>query len=211
MFKQLLTLALTVSAATTLVACSPTNTSKSADNSRKTSQLTANTQQVITRQTFDSLKVGALEANGQGGSNYNAIIQELGKPTKTDKSKVKGKTIEMATWEHRGGDLQTVMLAFGGDGNNRSLSSKSYVLKPSLISKHRITQAEYDKITVDGSMPFDDLLKQFGRPSTYTVVSIMDIETKTASWSNVAKDLKNPVTVTISGGNTIIGKSNSDK
>ena len=112
----------------------------------------------------------------------------------------------MDTWANLGGDYQSMELSFGGDGDDRALSSKSITSAKSILSGTKISQSEYDAITTDGSMKLSDLVNKFGQPSVMSVYSIMNTETKTIVWSNVNSDLGTGISLTVSGDNTVIGK-----
>lgn len=164
---------------------------------------------VISQATFDSLKVGALENNGRGGTSYHDVINKLGKPTTIKTDTVQGQKVTMVSWDNLGGEFEKVALSFGGDGNQRELSSKSITRPRRMLSSKNITQADYAALKTDGSMKFTDVINKFGQPAMITTVSILNVETKNAVWTNIAPELGNKLTLTISGANTVIDKSYS--
>lgn len=161
----------------------------------------------VSQQTFDDLKVGDLASNGKGGTSYSDVIGKLGKPTTTSQSSVQGQTVEMSAWNNIGGAFTTISLSFGGEGDSRALSSKSITRAKDVLSSKKISQTDYDSITTDGTMKLDELINKFGNPSMTTVTSIMNTETKTIIWTNVNSSLGSSMSLTVSGGNTIIGKN----
>lgn len=182
---------------------------KTSDNSK--SQTTSNksdNKNTISLEQFDKLKVGEMSNNGSGGTSYKEVEAMFGKPSSTTSSSVQGQSVQMDTW-NLGGDYTTMSLSFGGDGDNRALSSKSLTSAKSLISGTKISQADYDAIPTDGTMNGSDLIKKFGQPSVITVYSILNTETKTLIWSNVNSNLGSGISLTLSGNNTVIGKTQS--
>lgn len=177
-------------------------------NSHTTSSKQADKKNVSLNQ-FNNLKVGDLSNNGNGGTSYKDVETMFGKPSATTSSSIQGQTVQMDTWNNLGGDYTTLSLSFGGDGDNRSLSSKSITSAKNIISGTKISQSDYDAITTEGTMKVSDLVTKFGRPAIMTVYSIMNTETKTYIWSNVNSKLGSSVSLTVSGSDTIIGKSQS--
>jgi hypothetical protein len=162
----------------------------------------------ISESEFNALKVGAMESNGTGGESYNDIVSKFGKPNSTSKSTVQGMAVEMDTWTNLGGDYTSVSLSFGGSDDAKMLTSKSYTNAKNILSSKKISQSDYDSINTDGNTKIEDIISKFGKPATYTVMSVMGIETKTAVWSNVDSSVGKEMSLTISGGNTIIQKAN---
>ncbi|CAH0418953.1 DUF3862 domain-containing protein [Periweissella ghanensis] len=175
-------------------------------NKESNSKVSSN-KKIITSEQFNNLKVGDMSNNGNGGTSYKDVESIFGKPNSTTSSSIQGQTVEMDTWSNLGGDYTTMSLSFGGEGDKRSLSSKSLTSAKSIISGAKISQADYDAITTNGTMNVSDLVKKFGQPAVKTVYSILNTETKTLVWSNVNSNLGSGVSLTVSGGNTVIGKT----
>lgn len=206
MLKKILVTTLTLATTMTLAGCGSTNhNDATTKNGHSTSRLTP--KKVIDPQLFASLKVGDLTKNGQGGINYRAVIDQLGKPDLTKHAHIQGRPVEMDTWHNLTGDFASVTLSFGGTGNDRALSSKSYTNANRILTPKTITQADYDAIPTDGSKKLAPLINKFGKPTTYTVTSILDSETKSATWQNLKGNFTKTLTLTISADNTIIGKA----
>lgn len=183
-----------------------TNGGYSNASSKKDSSSKEVNKETISLEQFDKLQVGDLSNNGNGGTSYKDVVSAFGNPSSTTSSTVQGQTVEMDTWANLGGDYQSMELSFGGDGDDRALSSKSITSAKSILSGTKISQSEYDAITTDGSMKLSDLVNKFGQPSIMSVYSIMNTETKTIVWSNVNSDLGTGISLTVSGDNTVIGK-----
>ncbi len=182
-----------------------TITNKASDPQSASSK--AADKKTVSLDQFNNLKVGDLSNNGTGGTSYYDAEAMFGKPASTTSSSVQGQTVQMDTWNNLGGDYTTLSLSFGGDGNNRALTSKSITSAKSIISGAKISQADYDAIATDGTTKVSDLVTKFGKPAIMTVYSIMNIETKTYVWSNVNSNLGSGVSLTVSGNDTVIGKS----
>lgn len=180
-------------------------TNKSSDSQSASSKAADN--KTVSLDQFNNLKVGDLSNNGKGGTSYNDAEAMFGNPTSTTSSSVQGQTVQMATWNNLGGDYTTLSLSFGGDGDNRALSSKSITSAKSILSGAKISQNDYDAIATDGTTKVSDLVTKFGQPAIMTVYSLMNIETKTYVWSNVNSNLGSGVSLTVSGNDTVIGKS----
>ena len=101
-----------------------TNGSSSNGSSKKDSSSKEVNKETISLEQFDKLQVGDLSNNGNGGTSYKDVVSAFGNPSSTTSSTVQGQTVEMDTWANLGGDYQSRELSFGGDGDDRALSSK---------------------------------------------------------------------------------------
>lgn len=183
---------------------------KSSTQSKTTSSTAKVEKKVVSQATFDKLKVGDLASNGAGGTSYADVVALLGKPTTTSQSSVQGQDVEMDAWNNLGGDFTAISLSFGGKGDQRALSSKSITYAKNVLSSKEISQADFDAITTDGTMPLSDVIAKLGKPAQITVTSIMGVETKTDVWTNINSSFGSGMTLTVSGGDTIIGKTKTE-
>lgn len=95
---------------------------------------------------------------------------------------------------------------FGGEGDSRALTSKSFLSTKSVLSSTKISSADYDSIATDGTMTYDDAVSKFGKPAQLTVTSMMGSNSSVAIWTNVGSGITSGVSLTLSGDNTVISK-----
>lgn len=116
----------------------------------------------VLRQAFDTIQLGNLGLNGQGGSTLVAVKKIFGEPTSSNFSYIDGISSNVLTWE----DLRQMdsdASLFVSFVNEKAISKSLMDLAVAPRAKATLTQ--YNAIKTDGSYTTQQALKDFGEPN----------------------------------------------
>lgn len=189
---------------------SSSSSSKVSSSSSSSSSTTNNSDNKATwtKSDFDSVAVGDLASNGQGGANYNDIVSKFGEPSSKSDSSTNGQTTTIATWDKAKGGYSSVVITFlGTDPSSMVVTSKSISNLSMFSNAKKWTMNDFNAVTA-GQTTLDSLTKTHGIPSSSTVTYIMGNEQTTAIWTNGNGGIGSGVTITFNNGD---GTANDDK
>lgn len=155
--------------------------------------------------TFDSIKIGDILSNGEGGSTLDEVKATLGDPDSQSETSVEGVTAKMVTWSGvKGGDiLSSVVISFS---NDKAVSKAVTGLK--VASHDKVTLEQFNAVATDGSFTEDQARKQFGDPDSISTTIVNGATQNDLSWTkNVKGDLGANFNITFNDGNAT-AKSN---
>ncbi|QEA34800.1 DUF3862 domain-containing protein [Weissella soli] len=175
---------------------SSTSSSSAASSSSASTKKSTESGTTWTADGYDSIAVGDLTANGQGGTNYNDIVAKYGDPSNKSDSSVNGQTTTVATWNNVKDGYSSVAITFlGTDPSTMVVTSKSIYHLSVLSTAKSWTMDDFNAVTA-GQTTFDSLVKTHGVPASSTVTYILGFEQTTAIWNNGNNGADSGVTIT---------------
>lgn len=187
--KKIGLLGLTLLSVATLSACSSSktdnkNTSSSSSVEQTTSsasETTASSTSVdetkkAVRAVYDSVVVGDLMNNGEGGTTKDTVVNAYGNPASTTTTSINGMNVEQVTWIGNGNATGiTVSIQFI---NNNATSKMISGFQFSRDSKIGLT--EFNNLTTGTS--YNDVVNTLGEPDTTSESLISGSKSVTANW-----------------------------
>ncbi len=187
--KKIGLLGLTLLSVATLSACSSSktdnkNTSSSSSVEQTTSsksETTASSTSVdetkkAVRDVYDSVVVGDLMNNGEGGTTKDTVVNAYGNPASTSTTSINGMNVEQVTWIGNGNATGiTVSIQFI---NNNATSKMISGFQFSRDSKIGLT--EFNNLATGTS--YADVVNTLGEPDTTSESLISDSKSVTANW-----------------------------
>lgn len=187
--KKIGLLGLTLLSVATLSACSSSkidnkNTSSSSSveqTTSSTSETTASSTSVdetkkAVRAVYDSVVVGDLMNNGEGGTTKDTVLNAYGNPASTSTTSINGMNVEQVTWIGNGNATGiTVSIQFI---NNNATSKMISGFQFSRDSKIGLT--EFNNLTTGTS--YNDVVNTLGEPDTTSESLISGSKSITANW-----------------------------
>lgn len=187
--KKIGLLGLTLLSVATLSACSSSktdnkNTSSSSSveqTASSTSETTASSTSVdetkkAVRAVYDSVVVGDLMNNGEGGTTKDTVVKAYGNPASTSTTSLNGMNVEQVTWIGNGNATGiTVSIQFI---NNNATSKMISGFQFSRDSKIGLT--EFNNLTTGTS--YNDVVNTLGEPDTTSENLISGSKSVTANW-----------------------------
>lgn len=187
--KKIGLLGLTLLSVATLSACSSSktdnkNTSSSSSVEQTTSsksETTASSTSVdetkkAVRDVYDSVVVGDLMNNGEGGTTKDTVVNAYGNPTSTSTTSINGMNVEQDTWIGNGNATGiTVSIQFI---NNNATSKMISGFQFSRDSKIGLT--EFNNLATGTS--YADVVNTLGEPDTTSESLISGSKSVTANW-----------------------------
>ena len=187
--KKIGLLGLTLLSVATLSACSSSrtdnkNTSSSSSVEQTTSsksETTASSTSVdetkkAVRDVYDSVVVGDLMNNGEGGTTKDTVVNAYGNPASTSTTSINGMNVEQVTWIGNGNATGiTVSIQFI---NNNATSKMISGFQFSRDSKIGLT--EFNNLATGTS--YVDVVNTLGEPDTTSESLISGSKSVTANW-----------------------------
>ena len=163
--KKIGLLGLTLLSVATLSACSSSktdnkNTSSSSSVEQTTSSTSAEETKKAVRSVYDSVVVGDLMNNGEGGTTKDTVINAYGNPASTSTTSLNGMNVEQVTWIGNGNATGiTISIQFI---NNNATSKMISGFQFSRDSKIGLT--EFNNLATGTS--YADVVNTLGEPDT---------------------------------------------
>lgn len=187
--KKIGLLGLTLLSVATLSACSSSKTdNKNTSSSSSVEQTTSSTSETIASSTsvdetkkavravYDSVVVGDLMNNGEGGTTKDTVVNAYGNPASTSTTSINGMNVEQLTWIGNGNATGiTVSIQFI---NNNATSKMISGFQFSRDSKIGLT--EFNNLTTGTS--YNDVVNTLGEPDTTSESLISGSKSVTANW-----------------------------
>ena len=187
--KKIGLLGLTLLSVATLSACSSSKTdNKNTSSSSSVEQTTSSTSETIASSTsvdetkkavravYDSVVVGDLMNNGEGGTTKDTVVNAYGNPASTSTTSINGMNVEQVTWIGNGNATGiTVSIQFI---NNNATSKMISGFQFSRDSKIGLT--EFNNLTTGTS--YNDVVNTLGEPDTTSESLISGSKSVTANW-----------------------------
>lgn len=187
--KKIGLLGLTLLSVATLSACSSSKTdNKNTSSSSSVEQTTSSTSETaasstsvdetkkVVRSVYDSVVVGDLMNNGEGGTTKGTVINAYGNPASTSTTSLNGMNVEQVTWIGNGNATGiTVSIQFI---NNNATSKMISGFQFSRDSKIGLT--EFNNLATGTS--YADVVNTLGEPDTTSESLISDSKSVTANW-----------------------------
>ena len=158
----------------------------------------------ITRADFDSIKLGDLMENGNGGAKLDDLKAQFGNPSSTSSSTTNGVKTDLVTWTNvEGGWGANVIVSFtGGNAFSKNLTGFK------LSRKQKITLADFNAFQ-DGTK-YADFTSKWGQPDYYNESLIGGQKNVVAGYtSGVKGDLGSNFNVTFTN-DALSGKTQSN-
>ncbi|MCF2566559.1 DUF3862 domain-containing protein [Streptococcus pasteurianus] len=179
--KKIGLLGLTLLSVATLSACSSSktdnkNTSSSSSVEQTTSSTSAEETKKAVRSVYDSVVVGDLMNNGEGGTTKDTVVNAYGNPASTSTTSINGMNVEQVTWIGNGNATGiTVSIQFI---NNNATSKMISGFQFSRDSKIGLT--EFNNLANGTS--YADVVNTLGEPDTTSENLISGSKSVTATW-----------------------------
>ena len=187
--KKIGLLGLTLLSVATLSACSSSKTdNKNTSSSSSVEQTTSSTSETTASSTsveetkkavravYDSVVVGDLMNNGEGGTTKDTVVNAYGNPASTSTTSINGMNVEQVTWIGNGNATGiTVSIQFI---NNNATSKMISGFQFSRDSKIGLT--EFNNLTTGTS--YNDVVNTLGEPDTTSESLISGSKSVTANW-----------------------------
>ena len=187
--KKIGLLGLTLLSVATLSACSSSKTdNKNTSSSSSVEQTTSSTSETTASSTsveetkkavravYDSVVVGDLMNNGEGGTTKDTVVNAYGNPASTSTTSINGMNVEQVTWIGNGNATGiTVSIQFI---NNNATSKMISGFQFSRDSKIGLT--EFNNLTTGTS--YNDVVNTLGEPDTTSGSLISGSKSVTANW-----------------------------
>lgn len=182
-------LGLTLLSVATLSACSSSKTdNKNTSSSSSVEQTTSSTSETTAsstsveetkkavRSVYDSVVVGDLMNNGEGGTSKDTVVNAYGNPASTSTTSINGMNVEQVTWIGNGNATGiTVSIQFI---NNNATSKMISGFQFSRDSKIGLT--EFNNLANGAS--YTDIVNTLGEPDTTSESLISGSKSVTANW-----------------------------
>lgn len=111
------------------------------------------------KETFDSIAIGDITVDGQGGTLKDEVVKMYGNPSFTSNTNVGGKTVEQLTWNFTGSAAGlTISMQF----INNNATSKQYA-GANWPRTESVTLSQFNSLA-DGTS-FTDAVAKFGEPN----------------------------------------------
>jgi len=184
------------------------SSSSSSDSSSKSSSQSASSKEdttgKITRSQFDSIKIGDLMSNADGGDTLDSLTQKFGKPSSTSSDTTNDVKTDIVTWTNvTGGFGANVIVSFT---NNHAYSKNLTGFK--LSRKQTIKLSDFNSFN-DG-LKYTDFTAKWGQPDYYDESLIAGDTTVIAGYtSGVKGGFGANFNVTFTNG-ALSGKTQSD-
>lgn len=192
--KKIGLLGLTLLSVATLSACSSSKTdNKNTSSSSSVEQTTSSTSETTAsstsvdetkkavRSVYDSVVVGDLMNNGEGGTTKDTVINAYGNPASTSTTSLNGMNVEQVTWIGNGNATGiTVSIQFI---NNNATSKMISGFQFSRDSKIGLT--EFNNLATGTS--YADVVNTLEEPDTTSESLISGSKSVTANWITVIK------------------------
>lgn len=158
----------------------------------------------ITRTEFDSIKLGDLMQNGNGGAKLDDLKSKFGNPSSTSSSTTNGVKTDLVTWTNvEGGWGANVIVSFT-DGNAFSKNLTGFKLG----RKQKITLADFNAF--QNGTKYADFTSKWGQPDYYNESLIGGQKNVVAGYtSGVKGDLGSNFNVTFTN-DALSGKTQSN-
>src|SRR5699024_9473052 len=128
------------------------------------------------RAVYDSVVVGDLMNNGEGGTTKDTVVNVYGNPASTSTTSINGMNVEQVTWIGNGNATGiTVSIQFI---NNNATSKMISGFQFSRDSKIGLT--EFNNLTTGTS--YNDVVNTLGEPDTTSESLISGSKSVTANW-----------------------------
>lgn len=151
------------------------STTETATSSSSSSTSTEETKKAV-RSVYDSVVVGDLMNNGEGGTTKDTVINAYGNPASTSTTSLNGMNVEQVTWIGNGNATGiTVSIQFI---NNNATSKMISGFQFSRDSKIGLT--EFNNLTTGTS--YNDVVNTLGEPDTTSESLISGSKSVTANW-----------------------------
>lgn len=179
--KKIGLLGLTLLSVATLSACSSSktdnkNTSSSSSVEQTTSSTSAEETKKAVRSVYDSVVVGDLMNNGEGGTTKDTVVNAYGNPASASTTSINGMNVEQVTWIGNGNATGiTVSIQFI---NNNATSKMISGFQFSRDSKIGLT--EFNNLANGTS--YADVVNTLGEPDTTSENLISGSKSVTATW-----------------------------
>lgn len=176
-------------------AASDTSTSTKDKASTKTSKEDG---KVSLKETFDSIKIGDIMNDGEGGSTLEEVKKTLGEPNSTSETNIENHTAKSLTWSSlKGGDMMNALIV--SFSNDKAVSKAVSGLK---VADHdKATLEQFNAVATDGTFTEDQAKNEFGEPDSITTSLINGQTQDLLSWSkNVEGDVGANFNITFDNG-----------
>lgn len=158
----------------------------------------------ITRADFDSITLGDLMQNGNGGAKLDDLKAKFGNPSSTSSSTTNGVKTDLVTWTNVEGGLGANVIVSFTDGNAFSKNLTGFKLS----RKQKITLADFNAFQ-DGTK-YTDFISKWGQPDYYNESLIGGQKNVVAGYtSGVKGDLGSNFNVTFTN-DALSGKTQSN-
>ncbi|MGX7419067.1 DUF3862 domain-containing protein [Carnobacterium gallinarum] len=129
---------------------------------------------------FDTITLGDILNSGEGGSSYDSVVAEFGKPMTTSDYQLQGVTTKMASWAGlKGGDIMTSLVVMFS--NDKAVNKAITGLK---VPKHeKVTLEQFNAVPTDSTFTYDAAIAQFGEADSYSTSLVNGSTTTLVSWS----------------------------
>jgi len=179
-------------------------TSSKSDSKSSTASSSKSDSNKITRQQFDSIKLGDLLSNANGGATLQSLKDSFGKPESTSSSTTDDVKTDIVTWTNvEGGFGANVIVSFT-DGHAYGKNLTGFKLS----RKQKITLSDYNGF--ENGTKYSDFTAKWGEPDYYDETLIDNEKMVIAGYtSGVKGGLGSNFNATFTN-DSLTGKSQSD-
>ncbi|AXH04282.1 DUF3862 domain-containing protein [Lactiplantibacillus plantarum] len=174
------------------------------DNSNKSTSAKTDNSGKITRSQFDSIKIGDLMNNAQGGDTLDSLKKKFGKPQSTSSDTTNGVKTDVVTWTNVAGGFGANVIVSFTDNHAYDKNLTGYKLS----RKQNIKLSDFESF--NNGMKYSDFTAKWGQPDYYNESLINGSTTIIAGYtSGVKGGLGANFNVTFTNG-ALSGKTQSD-
>lgn len=178
--------------------------SNNTDNSNKSTSAKTDNSGKITRSQFDSIKIGDLMNNAQGGDTLDSLKKKFGKPQSTSSDTTNGLKTDVVTWTNVAGGFGANVIVSFTDNHAYDKNLTGYKLS----RKQNIKLSDFESF--NNGMKYSDFTAKWGQPDYYNESLINGSTTIIAGYtSGVKGGLGANFNVTFTNG-ALSGKTQSD-
>ncbi|MCT3214346.1 DUF3862 domain-containing protein [Lactiplantibacillus plantarum] len=178
--------------------------SNTTDNSNKSTSAKTDNSGKITRSQFDSIKIGDLMNNAQGGDTLDSLKKKFGKPQSTSSDTTNGLKTDVVTWTNVAGGFGANVIVSFTDNHAYDKNLTGYKLS----RKQNIKLSDFESF--NNGMKYSDFTAKWGQPDYYNESLINGSTTIIAGYtSGVKGGLGANFNVTFTNG-ALSGKTQSD-
>lgn len=150
-------------------------------NSEKSESTKNDNSGKITRSQFDSIKIGDLMNNAQGGDTLDSLKRKFGKPESTSSDTTNGVKTDVVTWTNVAGEFgANVMVSFT---DNHAYDKNLTGFK--LSRKQTIKLSDFDAFS--NGTKYSDFTAKWGQPDYYNESLISGSTTIVAGYTSGVK------------------------
>lgn len=157
-------------------ASSSSTTEQVTESTTTSSSTDAEETKKAVREVYDSVVIGDLMNNGEGGTTKDAVISSYGNPASTSTMSVNGMNVEQVTWIGNGNAAGiTVSIQFiNNNATNKMISGFQFTRDA------KIGLTEFNNLAT--GISYTDAVNSLGEPDTTSESLISGSKMVTASW-----------------------------